>query len=330
MFGAMRSAVTCALAVASLAACGPNDLQPIRDPPGSDAAIGGDAAAADAGPGERDGNGGEIHDGGDIRDGSGTPDASSAGCKRGLAANAAPSAAFAPTASSPGLAWWYNWASQSPGGDARIEFVPMIWGGGSLGQTIPAGSTDLLGFNEPNFKAQADLTAEQAAADWPMVEAKGGPGIRTVSPGVNFCGSASDSSQCTESTVTDPYTYLKDFFAACSGCRVDAVAVHWYNCDLPSLRAYLEGNTDAGGTLQGFVQFGKPIWLTEFSCDDTHSVADQMAYMQAAVPYLESNPHVARYAWFSAKNIPNAELANSDGSLTDLGTTYVGLPESCR
>ena len=28
--------------------------------------------------------------------------------------------------------------------------------------------------------------------------------------------------------------------------------------------------------------------------------------------------------------IPNAELANSDGSLTALGSTYVGLPESCR
>jgi hypothetical protein len=295
-----------AFAVASIGACGSTDLQPIRDPPGPDAA--GEAVVEDAAPVE------------------GGP-----GCKRGIAANASPSAPFAPTAGSPGVWWWYNWANQSPGGGAPIEFVPMIWGSGSLGQTIPGGSKYLLGFNEPNFKAQANLTAQQAAADWPMVEAKAAAaGIPVVSPGVNFCGSSTDSSQCTDPAVTDPYTYLQDFFAACSGCRVDYVAVHAYYCDLPSLRDYLEGNTDAGGTLQGFAQFGKPIWLTEFSCDATHSVADQTAYMQAAVPYLEGSASIFRYAWFSADEIPNALLANGDGSLTALGTTYVGLPQSCR
>jgi hypothetical protein len=78
------------------------------------------------------------------------------------------------------------------------------------------------------------------------------------------------------------------------------------------------------------VQLGKPIWLTEFSCDTTHSVADQMAYMQAAIPYLESSPNVFRYSWFSASAIPNAQLMNADGSLTALGQTYVALPEACR
>ncbi len=292
-----------AVAAASLGACGMNDLQPILDPPGYDA--GGTLAEANAPAG--------------------------VGCKRGLAANAAPSAAFAPTASSPGLTWWYNYSNQSPGGDARIEFVPMIWGGNSLGQAIPGGSKYLLGFNEPNFKTQSNMTAQQAAADWPMVQAKAAAaGIPVVSPGVNFCGSATDTTQCTDPTVTDPYTYLQDFFAACPGCKVDYVAVHAYYCDLPSLRDYLEGNTDAGGSLQGFVQFGKPIWLTEFSCDTTHSVADQTAYMQAAVPYLENSANIFRYSWFSADEIPSAELANSDGSLTALGSTYVGLPQSCR
>ncbi len=39
---------------------------------------------------------------------------------------------------------------------------------------------------------------------------------------------------------------------------------------------------------------------------------------------------MTRYAWFNAKNIPNAQLANSDGSLTALGQTYVGLAQNCR
>ncbi len=101
---------------------------------------------------------------------------------------------------------------------------------------------------------------------------------------MNFCGSQADPSRCSDPAITDPYTWLKDFFAACPGCEVDAVAVHWYNCDLPSLEAYIEGNA----SLEGFVQFGKPIWLTEFSCDGAHSVADNEASMKAAVPYPPS------------------------------------------
>jgi putative glycosyl hydrolase len=249
------------------------------------------------------------------------------GGKRGLAANAAPSSALAPSASAPGISWWYNWSTQSSGGDPSIEFVPMVWGGGAVNDALPTGASYVLGFNEPNFKSQANLTPQQAAAAWPTIEAHAkAAGIPLVSPAVNFCGSPSSSSGCSDPTVTDPYTWLKDFFAACNGCEVDYIAVHWYNCDLPSLKAYIEGN---GGGLAGFVQFGKPIWLTEFSCDGSHPVADQKAYMQAAIPYLESNTNIFRYSWFSAGAIPSSVLANADGSLTELGATYVGLPQSC-
>jgi Glycosyl hydrolase catalytic core len=251
-------------------------------------------------------------------------------CKRGIASDAAPSDAFAPTASVPGVTWWYNWGTHpASGGSDAIEFDPMMANAGAINSSIPDGSKFLLGFNEPDFKTQGDLSPQQAAADWPALEAKAkAAGIPIVSPGVNFCGSASNTSQCTTPTITDPYTWLKDFFVACSGCEVDYVAIHWYNCDLPSLQTYIEG--DNKGTFEGFTQFGKPIWVTEFSCDATHSVADQTAYMEAAVPYLEGNPNIFRYSWFSAAPIPNAELAKSDGSLTALGATYVGLPENCR
>jgi hypothetical protein len=302
----MRAAVAVAASIA-MVACGSSALEPIL--PAADGSAGitddaGDAAApADAAPG----------DGG-------------LGCKRGIASNQAPSSAFVPTASSPGISWWYNWSNQPPSGGAGIEFAPMIWGGGALNGPIPAGSRYVLGFNEPNFKSQANLTPQQAAADWPRVESLAkAAGIPLVSPAVNYCGNSSNSSGCSDPTVTDPYTYLKDFFTACSGCEVDYIAVHWYNCDLTSLKSYIDG----GGSLPGFVQFGKPIWLTEFSCDSSHSVADQKAYMQAAVPYLESNPHVYRYSWYSANGIPNALLQNPDGTLTDLGKTYVALPQSC-
>jgi hypothetical protein len=300
-------AVVGAGAAATLAAgCGPNDLEPIREPPGFDAGLL-PASVVDAATAQV------------------SVDAGGA-CKRGLATNDGPGAVFAASATAPGIAWWYDWAAQSPGADARLEFVPMIWGGGSLTQALPAGARYLLGFNEPDFKSQSNLTAQQAASDWPTVEAKAkAAGVPVVSPSVNFCGSAAASSQCSDPTATDPYTYLKEFFTACSGCSVDYIAVHAYPCDVPSLRDYLEGNLDSGGALEGFAQFGKPLWITELACDASHSVADQKAYMTAAVPYLEGNTSVFRYAWFNADPIANARLTNADGSLTDLGVTYVGL-----
>jgi hypothetical protein len=261
---------------------------------------------------------------------SGSVTASAGLCKRGIAANAAPSASFAHTTSAPRVYWWYDWTVRAPdGADSAIEFDPMMENGAAVDDPVPSGARYLLGFNEPNFKAQSNLSPQQAAADWPTLQAKAkAAGIPTVSPAVNFCGSASNPSQCTTPTITDPYSWLKDFFAACAGCEVDYVAVHWYNCDLPSLQSYIDGGGSAG--FAGFTQFGKPIWLTEFSCDATHPVADQEVYMKQAVPYLESNPNVFRYSWFSASPIPNALLMNSDGTLTALGSVYVSLPQSCN
>ena len=248
--------------------------------------------------------------------GAGGAAGTSGACKRGIATNTAPGAAFFPS-----VGWWYDWSPRVAGAGSALEFDPMIWGSMDLNATLPALTRYLLGFNEPNFHAQSNLTAQQAAADWPMLEAKAtAASAALVSPAVNFCGPA------TSCNGTSPYQYLRDFFAACAGCRVDHIAVHWYNCDLPSLVDYLE----PGGSLEGFEQFGKPIWLTEFSCDGTKTAADQEAFMRAAIPYLESNPHVFRYSWFSADPIPNARLVNSDGSPTALGQVYVSLPGGCH
>lgn len=314
-FAGTAAALSAGAFAAGAAACGSTTLEAIASAPGADA--GTPEAAVPSAPA-------------DASDAA-APGITVFACKRGIAANSAPSDAMAPGPQRPGIVWWYNWASQPAAGAAPgIEFVPMVWGGGSLTQTVPAGAKTLLGFNEPNFKTQADLTASRAAADWPAVEGLASPGhLAIASPGVDYCGSAADASQCTDPSVTDPYTYLTGFFAACTGCQVDYVAVHAYDCDLDSLRSYIEGNLDAGGTTPGYLQFGRPIWVTELACDATHSVADQMAFMQAAIPYLEGNPNVLRYAWFSADPIPNALLTASDGGLTELGSTYVSLPANC-
>src|SRR5512145_942748 len=235
--------------------------------------------------------------------------ATSASNKRGIAANVAPGAAF-----SPAVSWWYNWANKASGANVGIEFVPMVWNQTTVSSALPSGSRYVLGFNEPNFFVQANLSATEAASYWPALQITAKSiAAAVVGPGMNFCGPAS---QC---HGTDPYQYLKDFFAACKDCQVDYVAVHWYNCDLPSLKDYLE----PGGNLEGFEQFNKPIWITEFSCDGNATVAQQETYMRAAIPYLEGNPHVYRYSWFSAGPIPNAKLVKDDGTPTALGQVYI-------
>lgn len=217
--------------------------------------------------------------------------------------------------------WWYRWAEKADAVGDGIEFTPMIWGGGKkaadLNKAIRPDAKYLLGYNEPNFFEQADLSAAEAAADWPTVEAVAKQhGLKIVSPAVNFCGDVkNETGPCHDN---DPAHYLQDFFAACADCQVDYVAVHWYNCDLSSLKWYLDQ----------FTQFKRPIWLTEMACaigDDT-SVAGNEKYMREAIPYLEGRADVFRYSWFSADPIPNARLLNADGSPNALGKIYVDLP----
>ena len=174
---------------------------------------------------------------------------------------------------------------------------------------LPSGVTALLGFNEPNFGSQANLSATKAAALWPEVEkVADAQGLTLVSPAVNFCGG-----NCQE---TDPYKYLDDFFAACSGCRVDRVAFHVYVGCHPS------GANKAQWLIEKVEEykkrFSQPLWLTEFACDDASGFDDQIAFMKDAVSYLEGDARVERYAWFSGRStkIPFVDLLAADGVLT--------------
>jgi hypothetical protein len=235
----------------------------------------------------------------------------------------------------PGLSWWYNWG---PAPNATVvstypslglEFVPMQWNkdldGGTvtadkLAAKVPVGAKYLLGFNEPNFRYQANLTPTQAAALWPVLQdvAKR-KNLKLVSPAVNYCGDC-----VAENGVTyySPTQYLDAFFAACPTCQVDYIAVHTYVCEERYLR----------DKIAELKKYNKPIWLTEFSCGDMdHSQITlnlQKKYLTDAVNYLENEPAVFRYSWFSGRNseIPYINLLGADGQLTELGQLYLNQP----
>jgi hypothetical protein len=236
----------------------------------------------------------------------------------------------------PGVSWWYNWAVTPENSvadtfqDLNMEFVPMAWNGGfdqARLRTFLQSHPDvkyILGFNEPNFISQANMTPSAAAAAWPALEAIADEfGLEIVGPAVNFCG---DCVSENGTVYTDPVDYLDDFFAACSDCRVDYIAVHNYMCYQSALEWYI-GN---------FYKYGKRIWLTEFACwDQPASVVTrqfQIDYMRDAVAALESDTMVFRYAWFIGRtgNIDSypyqSIFAEAPGVLTELGSQYVDLP----
>jgi hypothetical protein len=257
-------------------------------------------------------------------------------CKRGLAYGYDSIADLTALANGgKGISWWYNWSPTPDQGlgssyiGIGVDFVPMQWGGsftvsGDLSQ-IPSTATWLLGFNEPEDANQANLTPQQAAALWPQLEQIANshtPKMKLLSPAVNYCGG-----NCNE---TSPFTWLDQFFAACTNCQVDALAVHWYSCSASDLQGYIRGTSSS----PGMTKYNKPIWLTEFAmlgsgCATT--AAAEATYMTGALSYLESEPAVARYAWFTGRSTssPWINLLGSSGQLTALGQQYATAPQSC-
>lgn len=241
--------------------------------------------------------------------------------KRGICGDATPEdlAAFAPY-----LSWYYDWGVEPPaeseGQLSGIEWVPMTWGGVTAGQVndivarIPEGSVYLLGFNEPNFTSQANLTPAQAAALWPNVEQIATEkGLILVSPAVNWCGG------CVEGVTSDPVDWLDKFIAECPTCEFDYIAIHNYNSHLSALQWYVEK----------FKKYGKKIWLTEFAAwDEGTEYAGVVEYMKQAIPYLENDTNIFRYSWFATRvdANPDIDLLGANGELSKLGKLYATMP----
>lgn len=189
----------------------------------------------------------------------------------------------------------------------------------------------LMGMNEPS--ARKNESAATSAARWHEYETIANsftPPLRLVSPAPGGLKLAKGQ------------TWLREFFSKCKGCRVDVVAVHFYECD-GSTQATAEAAAQATITFldQVYANFGKPMWLTEFNCGDgdpadnpyaNQTKENHLRYMKAVLPKLEAHPHLERYSWFQTwqRNTPwhpganpGCALVTEDKSeLTDLGRFY--------
>lgn len=232
------------------------------------------------------------------------------------------------------ISWWYNWGAQPENAirttyqNYNVDFTPMAWNATGIPAVNNWVKQDakvkyILGFNEPNFTDQANMTPSQAAAAWPSFQAIAKSyNLKTVGPAVNYCGNCVTENG---TTYTNAFTYLDDFFAACTDCEVDFIALHWYG---------------SGNSIVGYVndarKYNKPIWVTEFASWDysnpVQNVAEQKKYLAGTVNFLERDPDIYRYSWFvgrtnSGQNAyPYIDLYGANGELTELGEIYMKIP----
>jgi hypothetical protein len=191
-----------------------------------------------------------------------------------------------------GASWFYTWASDTQGITAPtgVEFVPMIWGAGSvnptqLSQAQSLGST-LLGFNEPDMSGQANMSVNQALSLWPQLQVTN---MRLGAPAVAYGGDT-------------PGGWLDQFIsgARAQNYRVDFIPLHWYGSDFSSA---------AAGELESYIQavynrYQLPIWITEYALIDfsgpTYPSQDQQVdFINSSTAMFDSLSYVERYAWFS-------------------------------
>jgi hypothetical protein len=246
---------------------------------------------------------------------------SSAKKKKGLG-RSAKSAGWAKNLTDLRCNWFYSWNSAVPDGvPPGIEFIPMIYRYGGNAKAAAAvaaaaqaarkaGTTDLLGFNEPEKKEQGNMTLDEALDAWPVLMETG---LRLGSPGC----------------VHPDKEWMIAFMDGVKkrGLRVDFVCVHSYGGP----------NADAlVNRLEKVHQmFGCPLWITEFGVGDwkakspeqnQHKPETVLRFMEQVLPRLEKLDFLERYAWFPSKPtsapLGSSALYDDNGVLTRLGECY--------
>ncbi len=237
--------------------------------------------------------------------------------------------------------WFYNWGStNSVTVPADTFYQPMQWGSynwvygtgsGPIWQHYPAwrkrgDGMHLLGFNEPDGTAQSNIPVTDCVALWPRLMALDQP---LVSP-----------APATTNPPAGTASWYQLFYDETDrlGYRVEYTAIH----------TYPGPSSGSSNNLISLVQtkyndFGRPIWLTEFSFvdwggnqswseEDTYQClaefiwrAENLAAMRKFALFVftadATNPQPAN-PWTSYTPAPRSNSYDTLGNLTAFGKLY--------
>lgn len=211
--------------------------------------------------------------------------------------------------------WYYTWSPTKAAG-ATKEFVPMLWGQkqlsdftNKLNANYFAGSTAILGFNEPERGDQSNLSPSAAVTLWnSAMQPLKARGFRLGAPAV--------------SSAPAGKAWLLQFLSLCKGCSIDFVPIHWYGSDANLFQSYVTDIHNATG---------KNIWVTEWACAEyggpTCAQNNVYGFMGQTTAFLDAQSWVERFSWFGCRvsGIPESDaiLTSDNNSLSSLGGQYV-------
>ena len=232
------------------------------------------------------------------------------------------------------VTWFYDWGRDDVSTTTQ-SYVPMMWGAYSSFETTmntvisKTNVTHFLAFNEPDSRTQGggSLITTDPLVAVPYYKKMLRSGMRMGSP----------------ATTEGQYNnWLSDFRAEATAqnLRVDYVAVHWYDwgnvcgnftgCDLTMPIPGKTVSMDVNAIFSRFKNYinnvyalhQKPIWITEFHAHDIRSDAVHAAFMALALPWLDANPNVERYAYFFGDDVPTRTIPGPTGNLTPAAQFY--------
>ena len=230
--------------------------------------------------------------------------------------------------SSLGAAWAYTWTADTPPSDPKLDWVPLVWGSGSVTPSVieelkrdarSGRAHYLLGFNEPDSGSQANMSPAQAAALWPSLERTG---LKLGSPA--------------PAVPTDGWLSRFMSLARRRHLRVDYIALHYYQ-DFTNPNAVSDLRAQL---IQIHNTYRKPLWITEIGAIDVRSWGEPMmrtptdaladGYMRKLFAMLDALPFVQRYAWFTDdcwnhRDCRYGSLFTGAGKLSPAGRTYTSI-----
>ncbi|KAL7902602.1 hypothetical protein HDV63DRAFT_362175 [Trichoderma sp. SZMC 28014] len=214
------------------------------------------------------------------------------------------------------MGWAYNWGFYPSGIDSQFSYIPTLWSPAPEHSTgfaaqvetlLASGTKAIFSFNEPDIASQANMSpADAASAHQQWLNQYSGKAL-IGAPAVSNSQSPGQGAD-----------WLQQWVAACAGsCNFDFVNMHWYSpaSAIDTFFSQIEAVSQAGG--------GKPVFITEFQPSGT--VDEITAFLQEALPKLDSNPNVLGYSYFMVANSGSADGLNLMASATDastIGLTY--------